>query len=160
MIALLVEIYLTKVVKCFSVWQCSVITVSCFYFQFDPLRELTAENNDFNRTPSLSDKVHCLVFVLPADTITQIPDEINIKMKEILKKARELGESSSCCFLGFFFYNLSFTINCWLLSDYHYFCITIASESKSKFVFLLNICNGIINPRKPFECPASWQGFL
>ncbi|XP_017312866.1 uncharacterized protein LOC108258622 isoform X2 [Ictalurus punctatus] len=62
-------------------------------YTFDPLSELTAGSNDFNRTPSLNDKVHCLVFVLPADTITQIPDEINIKMKEILKKARELGIS-------------------------------------------------------------------
>ncbi|XP_053471433.1 interferon-induced protein 44 [Ictalurus furcatus] len=60
-------------------------------YTFDPLRELTAGSNDFNQTPNINDKVHCLVFVLPADRITQIPDEINSKLKEILKKARELG---------------------------------------------------------------------
>ncbi|KAF4075391.1 hypothetical protein AMELA_G00233930 [Ameiurus melas] len=59
-------------------------------YTFNPSRELTAGSNDFNQTPSLNDKVHCLVFVLPAERISIILSEIIIKMKEILKKAREL----------------------------------------------------------------------
>ncbi|XP_060755091.1 uncharacterized protein LOC132866365 isoform X3 [Neoarius graeffei] len=60
-------------------------------YTFDPSTPLTAESNDYNPTPNLNDNIHCLVFVLPADNVLQISDGIMDKMKEIRKKAQELG---------------------------------------------------------------------
>uniref|UniRef100_A0AAY3ZZ47 G domain-containing protein n=1 Tax=Denticeps clupeoides TaxID=299321 RepID=A0AAY3ZZ47_9TELE len=41
----------------------------------------------YNRSPSLSDKVHCLVCVLPADQISFIRDDVTKKMREIRERA-------------------------------------------------------------------------
>ncbi|KAF5895673.1 interferon-induced protein 44-like, partial [Clarias magur] len=60
-------------------------------FTFNALEELTAHSSDYNRTPSLNDKVHCLVFVLPASNIAQLPNDIIAKIKEIQKNARRSG---------------------------------------------------------------------
>ncbi|KAF4075400.1 hypothetical protein AMELA_G00234090 [Ameiurus melas] len=59
-------------------------------YTFDPSKALTSESKSFNQTPSLNDKVHCLVFVLPADTIDNMPEEIITKMKQVLVIAHEL----------------------------------------------------------------------
>ncbi|XP_028832526.1 interferon-induced protein 44-like [Denticeps clupeoides] len=49
------------------------------------------EDEFYNRSPSLSDKVHCLVCVLPADQISFIKDDVTKKMREIRERASEMG---------------------------------------------------------------------
>ncbi|MCI4393945.1 hypothetical protein PGIGA_G00163240 [Pangasianodon gigas] len=60
-------------------------------YTFNISGEPNAESNDFNATLSLNDRVHCLVFVLPADNISTMPGGIFDKMKLVLQRARELG---------------------------------------------------------------------
>ncbi|KAI5089850.1 interferon-induced protein 44, partial [Silurus meridionalis] len=60
-------------------------------YPFNSETELTAESNYYNKTPTLSDKVHCLVFVIPADRIDSSSDKIVDQIKEILQKAHDLG---------------------------------------------------------------------
>ncbi|XP_060716397.1 interferon-induced protein 44-like [Tachysurus vachellii] len=58
-------------------------------YTFNPQKDLIAESNDYNSTPHLNDKVHCLVYVISADTMAQIPDELTNKLCLILKGAHE-----------------------------------------------------------------------
>ncbi|XP_060754570.1 interferon-induced protein 44-like isoform X2 [Neoarius graeffei] len=44
-----------------------------------------------DQKPSLKDKVHCLVSVLPADRISLTSDEVIQTMRDVRKKARDLG---------------------------------------------------------------------
>ncbi|XP_047659231.1 uncharacterized protein LOC113663660 [Tachysurus fulvidraco] len=58
-------------------------------YTFNSQEDLTAECNYYNRTPHLNDKVHCLVCVISADTVAQIPDKLSKKLHLILKGAKE-----------------------------------------------------------------------
>ncbi|KAF5897233.1 tRNA (cytosine(34)-C(5))-methyltransferase, mitochondrial, partial [Clarias magur] len=60
-------------------------------YTFDPENELTSECNEYVHNPSLDEKVHCLVHVLPGDRITLMADNIIVKMRTIREKARDLG---------------------------------------------------------------------
>ncbi|XP_036413750.1 interferon-induced protein 44-like [Colossoma macropomum] len=57
---------------------------------FNPVCPLDKEHPKYNRNPSLKDKVHCLVSVLPADKISMMTDEVMKKMKIVREKARNL----------------------------------------------------------------------
>uniref|UniRef100_A0AAY3ZUS8 Ig-like domain-containing protein n=1 Tax=Denticeps clupeoides TaxID=299321 RepID=A0AAY3ZUS8_9TELE len=59
-----------------------------YEFQKFPLGD---EDKFYNRSPSLSDKVHCLVCVLPADQISFIRADVTKKMREIRERASEMG---------------------------------------------------------------------
>ncbi|KAF5895671.1 interferon-induced protein 44-like, partial [Clarias magur] len=59
--------------------------------RFNNLEEPNNETNDFNRDPRINDKVHCLVFVLPAHQISGVSEIIFYKLKLVLHQARELG---------------------------------------------------------------------
>ncbi|XP_072513394.1 interferon-induced protein 44 [Salminus brasiliensis] len=59
-------------------------------YTFNPVSPLNEENLNYNSEPSLKDKVHCLVSVLPADNISLISEEVNQKMKYVREKARKL----------------------------------------------------------------------
>ncbi|KAK3530269.1 hypothetical protein QTP86_022420, partial [Hemibagrus guttatus] len=60
-------------------------------YTFNHQMDLNSESNYYNTNPSLEDKVHCLVFVLPADSMAQIHQGVTDKIKLILNRARELG---------------------------------------------------------------------
>ncbi|XP_030641307.1 interferon-induced protein 44-like [Chanos chanos] len=57
------------------------------FSQDSPLSE---GNHGYKQNPSLTDKVHCLVSVLPADKISLMKDVIFEKMRTIREKARDL----------------------------------------------------------------------
>ncbi|KAM9454054.1 interferon-induced protein 44-like isoform 1-T3 [Clarias gariepinus] len=59
-------------------------------YTFDPENELTSECNEYVKNPSLDEKVHCLVHVLPGDKITIMSDNIIAKMRTVREKARDL----------------------------------------------------------------------
>ncbi|KAG7315527.1 hypothetical protein KOW79_020393 [Hemibagrus wyckioides] len=60
-------------------------------YSFNPFKPIAKDNTKYLSNPSLKDKVHCLVTVVPGDRISLIPDEVIQKMKAVREKARELG---------------------------------------------------------------------
>ncbi|KAL7846091.1 hypothetical protein AOLI_G00242830 [Acnodon oligacanthus] len=59
-------------------------------YKFNPISPLCEEDRDFIREPTLQDKVHCLVSVVPANTISQMDSSTSQKMKYIRTKASNL----------------------------------------------------------------------
>ncbi|XP_066518262.1 interferon-induced protein 44-like [Hoplias malabaricus] len=60
-------------------------------FTFNPLVPITAENQKYNTNPHPCEKVHCLVSILPADSISRMSDKVIDKMKVIRQKASHLN---------------------------------------------------------------------
>ncbi|XP_066517767.1 interferon-induced protein 44-like [Hoplias malabaricus] len=60
-------------------------------YTFNPVSPIDTKNEYYNSEPTLEDKVHCLVSVLPADKVSLISDEVIQKMKQVREKARDLG---------------------------------------------------------------------
>ncbi|KAA0722545.1 Interferon-induced protein 44 [Triplophysa tibetana] len=60
-------------------------------YTFNPLRPLSEEDQWYNRNPSLKDKIHCLVSVLPANTVSFMKDDVIEQMRKVRKRARDLG---------------------------------------------------------------------
>ncbi|XP_066516828.1 interferon-induced protein 44-like isoform X1 [Hoplias malabaricus] len=60
-------------------------------YTFNPMSALTKQHMEYNSAPSLDDKVHCLVSVLPGDVISLMPQGILEKMKKVRQKAIDLG---------------------------------------------------------------------
>ncbi|XP_036419341.1 interferon-induced protein 44-like isoform X2 [Colossoma macropomum] len=59
-------------------------------YTFNPLTELTDEKREYDQTPSLDGKVHCLVSILPADKISMMPQSVICEMRKVREKARDL----------------------------------------------------------------------
>lgn len=60
-------------------------------YRFKPTALLRESDPNYNSSPTLDDKVHVLVFVIPADTVSIINDETWRKMKEVRLHARDKG---------------------------------------------------------------------
>ncbi|KAL3999439.1 RNA binding protein fox-1 [Sarotherodon galilaeus] len=60
-------------------------------YRFNPKRHLFETDPGYNSSPTLDDKVHILVLVIPADTVSIISDETRRKMKEVRLAARDKG---------------------------------------------------------------------
>ncbi|KAM9454567.1 interferon-induced protein 44-like isoform 2-T7 [Clarias gariepinus] len=60
-------------------------------YTFNPLNPIAETDPNYISNPGLKDRVHCLVSVLPADRISLIPDEAIQKMRDVRKKASDLG---------------------------------------------------------------------
>ncbi|KAI4894557.1 hypothetical protein NFI96_004458 [Prochilodus magdalenae] len=59
-------------------------------YTFNPVHAITKDNPKYNANPNPCDKVHCLVTILPADTISRMSDKVIDKMKTIREKVKEL----------------------------------------------------------------------
>ncbi|KAL2087143.1 hypothetical protein ACEWY4_018202 [Coilia grayii] len=63
-------------------------------FFFNPVGPVQKENPNYNSCPTLPDKVHCLVSILPADKIAMMENEqvqdVICKLREIRQKATDL----------------------------------------------------------------------
>lgn len=68
------------------------IWLVCIVFQFKPGRPL-AKNDLGDSSPTLNDRVHVLVSVIPASSVTSLPDEIVKKMREVRLAASEIGNT-------------------------------------------------------------------
>uniref|UniRef100_I3K321 Interferon-induced protein 44 n=1 Tax=Oreochromis niloticus TaxID=8128 RepID=I3K321_ORENI len=60
-------------------------------YRFNPKCPLFETDPDYNSSPTLDDKVHILVLVIPADKLSIIDDETRRKMKEVRLAARDKG---------------------------------------------------------------------
>ncbi|XP_047671055.1 interferon-induced protein 44-like isoform X2 [Tachysurus fulvidraco] len=52
---------------------------------------LSESSHYYNKNPTLSDQMHCLVFVMPADTISTQDEKFMQKMKSVMKEASSMG---------------------------------------------------------------------
>uniref|UniRef100_A0A667XFA6 G domain-containing protein n=1 Tax=Myripristis murdjan TaxID=586833 RepID=A0A667XFA6_9TELE len=60
-------------------------------YMFNPASKLSGNSLYYNKEPTLHDKVHVLVCVVPATQIPIVPDDIVRKIKNIRRTASELG---------------------------------------------------------------------
>ncbi|KAL7846121.1 hypothetical protein AOLI_G00243130 [Acnodon oligacanthus] len=60
-------------------------------YKFHPRESIANDDKRYNPIPSLGDKIHCLVSIIPADTISRMDDSVIDKMRKIRKKASELN---------------------------------------------------------------------
>lgn len=60
-------------------------------FQFDPEKTINENDSKYNPNPSLQDRIHCLVSVLPADTVSQMDESMFRQMRTVREAARDLG---------------------------------------------------------------------
>ncbi|XP_025758456.1 interferon-induced protein 44 isoform X1 [Oreochromis niloticus] len=60
-------------------------------YRFNPTSPLPETNSSYNSFPTLDDKVHILVLVIPADTVSMMNDETVRKMKDVRSAARDKG---------------------------------------------------------------------
>ncbi|KAA8582972.1 hypothetical protein FQN60_015518 [Etheostoma spectabile] len=63
----------------------------CFTKKFNPDSKLSKDNQFYNKGPTNNDKVHVLVCVIDANTLSQLSENIVKKIREIRKEASELG---------------------------------------------------------------------
>ncbi|KAL7379315.1 hypothetical protein ABVT39_026094 [Epinephelus coioides] len=59
--------------------------------QFNPTQGLKEGNKGYRSSPTLSDRVHVLVCVIPADQLSIMSDEVVKKMREVRLAASQLG---------------------------------------------------------------------
>ncbi|XP_036386698.1 interferon-induced protein 44-like [Megalops cyprinoides] len=60
-------------------------------YTFNPVSPLSENGPYYNKDPSLGDKVHCLVTVLPIDTLSLMPKEFFSKLRKIRLNASDMG---------------------------------------------------------------------
>ncbi|XP_062861750.1 interferon-induced protein 44-like [Trichomycterus rosablanca] len=60
-------------------------------YQFNPTFPLSDDSKYYNRNPSLSDQIHCLIYVIPAEKIMMMPTEVTTKTKAIREEASKMG---------------------------------------------------------------------
>ncbi|XP_041634509.1 interferon-induced protein 44-like [Cheilinus undulatus] len=59
-------------------------------YKFNPVSPLTQNDPDYNSNPSLDDKVHVLVCVIPADQVSLLTDRVVQKLRQVRAAATEL----------------------------------------------------------------------
>ncbi|XP_060717094.1 interferon-induced protein 44-like [Tachysurus vachellii] len=59
-------------------------------YTFNPVSAITNDNPKYRKEPALSDKVHCLVCILPADSVSRMDEDIFKKLKDVREHASDL----------------------------------------------------------------------
>ncbi|XP_036946248.1 interferon-induced protein 44-like isoform X2 [Acanthopagrus latus] len=62
-----------------------------FTEQINPKRKMQTGDPSYNPSPTLDDKVHVLVSVIPAGSVTLLSEEVWKKMREVRLAARDMG---------------------------------------------------------------------
>uniref|UniRef100_UPI003AAD1DFE interferon-induced protein 44-like n=1 Tax=Centroberyx gerrardi TaxID=166262 RepID=UPI003AAD1DFE len=60
-------------------------------YKFNPISTLSKEDQGYNSCPTVDDKVHVLVCVMPADAVSLLSDEVVGKMRDIRLAASDMG---------------------------------------------------------------------
>ncbi len=61
--------------------------------QFNPARAITEEDPKYRANPELKDRIHCLVAVLPANTISMIDEQATGQMRAVRERKHEIWVS-------------------------------------------------------------------
>ncbi|XP_041813580.1 interferon-induced protein 44-like isoform X2 [Chelmon rostratus] len=61
------------------------------HYEFIPARQMTEDDMGYHSCPTLDDKVHVLVSVIPADSFSILSDEVVKKMKDLRRAASDMG---------------------------------------------------------------------
>ncbi|KAM6913493.1 interferon-induced protein 44-like [Lycodopsis pacificus] len=60
-------------------------------YQFNPVAQLQETDRDYISSPTLEDRVHVLVCVIPADSVSLISDKVVKNLREVRLAAAKLG---------------------------------------------------------------------
>ncbi|XP_050958840.1 interferon-induced protein 44-like [Labeo rohita] len=60
-------------------------------YHFNPFKPICEDDPKYNKNPTLNDRIHCLVAVLPAHNVSIMDDDIFMQMRQAREKARDLG---------------------------------------------------------------------
>ncbi|KAL6102786.1 uncharacterized protein ACO6RY_02325 [Pungitius sinensis] len=60
-------------------------------YKFNPRSEISEDDQYYNNSPTLEDKVHVLIFVIDASTVRLLGDESKKKMRQVRLAASDLG---------------------------------------------------------------------
>ncbi|XP_036418102.1 interferon-induced protein 44-like [Colossoma macropomum] len=60
-------------------------------YKFNPRGPISKDDKRYNPNPNLGDKIHCLVSIVPADTISRMDESVLDKMRAIRKTASDLS---------------------------------------------------------------------
>ncbi|XP_071374722.1 interferon-induced protein 44-like [Centroberyx affinis] len=60
-------------------------------YKFNPISTLSNKDQGYNSCPTVDDKVHVLVCVIPADAVSLLSDEVVGKMRDIRVAASDMG---------------------------------------------------------------------
>uniref|UniRef100_A0A667Z6E5 Interferon-induced protein 44-like n=1 Tax=Myripristis murdjan TaxID=586833 RepID=A0A667Z6E5_9TELE len=71
--------------------QLSLLNSIYIHFQFNPVSPLSEGDPGYNSCPTLDDKVHILVCVIPADRLSVLSEEVKQKIRDIREAASDLG---------------------------------------------------------------------
>ncbi|XP_063067214.1 interferon-induced protein 44-like [Engraulis encrasicolus] len=59
-------------------------------YRFNPVSSISEDDRYYNSRPRLSDRIHCVVSIIPALTISMMDDDVIRKMKEVRAKAAQM----------------------------------------------------------------------
>ncbi|KAG9276836.1 interferon-induced protein 44-like isoform X1, partial [Astyanax mexicanus] len=59
-------------------------------YPFNPNSPLSEPNHYYRKNPSMSDRIHCLVYVIPADKISMIDEDTVQKMQRVREEAKRM----------------------------------------------------------------------
>ncbi|XP_073687356.1 interferon-induced protein 44-like isoform X4 [Garra rufa] len=68
----------------------AVETDRSFTVTFNPNSPITEEDPKYNKKPILKDKIHCLVAVIAADTVSMQSHDVFKQLRDVREKARDL----------------------------------------------------------------------
>ncbi|KAI4894562.1 hypothetical protein NFI96_021921, partial [Prochilodus magdalenae] len=60
-------------------------------YNFNPRSPITLDHPKYKKSPDLCDKIHCLVSIVPADSISRMDSSVFQKMNAVRQKASELN---------------------------------------------------------------------
>ncbi|KAF5893560.1 interferon-induced protein 44-like, partial [Clarias magur] len=60
-------------------------------YMFNSITPLSENNDYYNKNPSLSDQMHCLVYVIPADRVSMMEEAFLKKLEFVRKTASRMG---------------------------------------------------------------------
>ncbi|KTF78069.1 hypothetical protein cypCar_00042166 [Cyprinus carpio] len=60
-------------------------------YTFNPVKSIGEEDPKYKRNPVLKDRIHCLVAVISASTVSVMDEKIIKQMRDVREKARDLG---------------------------------------------------------------------
>ncbi|WAR13803.1 IF44L-like protein, partial [Mya arenaria] len=68
------------------------------HYEFNPATPITPESPGFIQKPGLADKVHCVLFVLEANTVDDLPTKLAVLLTKVDVACTEVAENVSSVF--------------------------------------------------------------